>query len=427
MKYKFLSISIPIILLVIASFYITAQFIQPSPKKEFTSATGSKDGQYYKTALLYKKILEDEKVKVNIVTSSGSMQNLQLLQDKKVDIAFVQNGIELNEKQKHLKAIGSIYYEPIWVFYKNKKYTIDYIVELTSKKISVGVEGSGTNHLALQILKDNGISKENSTLYSYDSSKSKKLLMNDKIDAMFVVGSANSKVIKELLEDSSINVFSFKRSKAYSRKYNYLESLSLYEGTIDLYRNIPYEDSNLLATTANLVINDSLSDELQRLLLRKLFTIHNKKGLFEKNDQFPNISNLTIPVSEEAQRYYTYGDTWLEKIFPYWIASNLDRLKILLIPLLTLLFPLFKGVLPLYRWSIRSKIYKWYDKIQGIDKIIDELNLVELKQNLEELEKLRKEIKNETKVPLSYMGEYYDLIMHLELLISQLNIKIASK
>ena len=65
-----------------------------------------------------------------------------------------------------------------------------------------------------------------------------------------------------------------------------------------------------------------------------------------KEDQFPNSLNMQLDLSEEAKRYFEYGDTFLEKIFPYWIASNIDRLKILLIPLLTLLFPLFKGVFP---------------------------------------------------------------------------------
>ncbi len=427
MKYRFLTVSIPIILLIIASFYITSQFIQPSPKKEFTIATGSKEGEYYKTALLYKEILEKEKVKVNILTTSGSIENLKLLEEKKADVAFVQNGMILNKEQEHLKAIASIYYEPLWVFYKNRNYSINYIVELFSKRISVGVQGSGTNHLALQILNDNGINKENSDIQVHSSSDAKDLLINDKIDAMFIVGSPNSKTIKELLDNPNINIFSFKRAKAYSRKYSYLETLPLYEGTVDLYKNIPYSNINLLATTANLVINDNLSEELTRLLLKKLVLIHDKKGLFEKNEQFPNISNLTIDIDEEANRYFNYGDTFLEKIFPYWIASNLDRLKILLIPLLTLLFPLFKGVFPLYRWSIRSKIYKWYDKIQSIDKRIDNLNNKELKENLAELQKLKKEIREETKVPLSYMGEYYDLIMHLEVLISQLNIKISTK
>ncbi len=105
---------------------------------------------------------------------------------------------------------------------------------------------------------------------------------------------------------------------------------------------------------------------------------------------------------------------FLEKIFPYWIASNIDRLKILLIPLLTLLFPLFKGVFPLYNWSMRSKIYRWYDEVREIDNELETLDKPKLKEELKKLEKLRCEISKETKVPLSFMGEYYNLQLHLD-------------
>lgn len=425
MKNKFLTISIPVVLLIIASFYITSQFIQPSPNKEITIATGSQSGQYYKTALLYKEVLEKQKVKVNIVTSNGSVDNLKLLKDRKVDMAFIQNGIEFDKNDSTIKAIASTYYEPLWIFYKNENYSMDYIIQLISKKISIGKEGSGTFDLASKILDDNKIDNTNSTILSYSSNDSKEKLLNGEIDAMFLVSSPNAPIVKELLENPNINIFSFKRAKAYSRKYSFLESISLYEGTIDLYKNLPSENINLLSTTANLIVRDDFSEELTRLVLKSIKDIHNKKDLFEAENQFPNIDNIVIPTSEEAQRYFTYGDTWLEKIFPYWIASNIDRLKILIIPLLTLLIPLFKGFFPLYNWSIRSKIYRWYDELQAIDLQIDALTQDELKEKKLELKNLRMEIEKETKVPLSFMREYYDLIMHLELVSTKINIKIA--
>lgn len=425
MKNKFFTVSIPILLFVIASFYFTSKFIEPSSKKEITIATGAKDGEYYKTALIYKDLLEKQKVKVNIVTSNGSIENIKLLNDKKVDIAFVQNGISQENNQNNLKAIASIYYEPLWVFYKNQNYTMDYIIQLISKKISVGNEGSGTKDLVLKILNDNGINAENSELLNHTTQESKDLLLKGEIDAMFIVSSPNSKIVKELLENPNINLFSFKRAKAYSRKYTFLESITLYEGTMDLYKNLPNEDINLLTTTANLIVREGLSDELIRLILKEIKNVHNKKELFESANQFPNINNLTIEINEDANRYFTYGDTWLEKIFPYWIASNIDRLKILLIPLITLMIPLSKGFFPLYRWSIRSKIYKWYEELQKIDLKMENANNNEIQKYLEDIITLKKEIKNETKVPLSYMGEYYDLIMHLELIITKINNRIS--
>mgnify|MGYP005984448255 CR=1 FL=1 len=426
MKNKFLIISFSILALIITSFYITSQFIQPSSKKEFTIATGSKNGQYYKTALLYKEVLEKQKVKVNIVTSHGSVENLNLLKNKKVDMAFIQNGISYDKYNSQLKSLASTYYEPLWIFYKNENYTMDYIVELTSKKISIGKEGSGTFDLSSKILNDNKVNKTNSTIFNYSTIQAKEKLLKGELDAIFLVISPDSAIVNELLENPNIKLFSFKRAKAYSRKYNFLESINLYEGTINLYKNLPSENINLLSTTASLVVRDDFSEELTRLVLKSIKNIHNKKGLFEAENQFPNLDNITIETSEEAQRYFDYGDTWLEKIFPYWIASNLDRLKILLIPLLTLLIPLLKGGFPLYKWSIRSKIYRWYDEVQALDLALEGLNKEELKNKLLEIEELKKEIKEETKVPLSYMGEYYDLIMHLELIISKVNIKINS-
>jgi TRAP transporter TAXI family solute receptor len=426
MKYKFFTVSIPILLLVVASFYLTSKFIEPSSKKEITIATGSIDGEYYNTALKYKEILEKQKVKVNILTSNGSMENIQLLNEKKADIAFVQNGIDSLKKQTEIKAIASIYYEPLWIFYKNDEYKMDYLIQLITKRVSLGREKSGTEDLALKMLNDNGINKENTQLLNNSTAEAKDLLIKGEIDAMFIVSSPNSKIIKELLENPDIKLFNFKRAKAYSRKYTFLESTPLYEGTIDLYRNLPSEDINLLSTTANLIVRNGFSDELTRLILKEIKKVHNKKELFEAANQFPNIENLTIDINEDADRYFTYGDTWLEKIFPYWIASNIDRLSILLIPLITLMIPLSKGFFPLYRWSIRSKIYKWYEQIHKIDLIAEYESQDKLQDCLTQITILKKEIKQETKVPLSYMGEYYDLIMHLELIISKINTKLSN-
>ena len=134
MKNKLLTVSIPILLLIIVSFYITSQFIQPSPKKEFTIATGSENGQYYKTALLYKEILEKQKVKVNILTSNGSVENLNLIENKKADMAFIQNGLDYKKSHPSIETIAATNYEPLWIFYRNEGYSMDYVLQLISKK-----------------------------------------------------------------------------------------------------------------------------------------------------------------------------------------------------------------------------------------------------------------------------------------------------
>ncbi len=423
MKYSFLKVSIPILLLVIVMFAITSEFIQPAPEKKLTIATGSKNGNYYKVAQEYKKLLEKNKIEVTLLNTAGSVENIKLLKEGKADIGFVQNGI-LKSDETHIEFLANIYYEPLWIFYKNDNYTIDYLIQLISKKISIGSEGSGTKDLATKLLNDNGITNENSTILTFGTQDSKQMLLEGKIDAMFMVTSHDSPTVKELLENPNINVLSIKRAKAYGQKYGFLEALDLHEGTLDLYKNIPDENINLLSTSANLLSRNNVPEELIRIFLKQVKKVHAKESLFSTENQFPNLLNTNLRINKEAKQYFTKGDTWLESIFPYWIASNIDRLKLLLIPLLTLMFPLFKGVFPLYQWSMRSKVFRWYKILNDIDKQINEASNEELERFTHELDELNVEIQEETKVPLSFMGEYYNLMVHLELIQNRIKSRV---
>jgi len=90
-------------------------------------------------------------------------------------------------------------------------------------------------------------------------------------------------------------------------------------------------------------------------------------------------------------------------------------MKIFLLPLLTLLLPMFRIAPPLYRWRIRRRIYKWYRVLKKID---DDLSSSDTAANLDNeivsLRQLDREV-NSTIVPLSYMQEFYQLRMHIEM------------
>lgn len=426
-KSNFFKVSVPVILLIISLFYITSKFIEPPVKRELTIAAGSKNGTYYKMAMQYKELLKEQKVELRVLETKGSLENIQLLKEKKADLAFMQNGIDELKELKNISSLGNIYYEPLWVFYKAESFDVSYLIELMSKNISVGLNHSGTSNLALKLLGANGIDDTNSNIVYMNSQDSKQSLLKGDIDAMFVVSSQHSKIIKELLENPSINVLNIKRAKAYSRKYAFIEALDLYEGSLDLFSNIPNSNIKLLATTATLVANNEVPHELIRIFLKQVKNQHTQKGLFQQENQFPNLLNLNININEEAKQYLSYGDNFLEKIFPYWIASNIDRLKILLIPLITLGIPLLKGFFPLYIWSMRSKIYKWYKELKKYDSNLEENSIEELEKKLKLLNALKNEIQEETTVTSSFMGEYYNLILHIDLIDRKIRKLIKNK
>ncbi len=415
----------PILLSISLFIYFISSFIEPAPKKELSIATGSISQSYYNFALKYQKLLAKQNVKLNIVETSGSLENLALIKEGKVDLAFIQAGTIEAKKSKNLESLASVYYEPLWIFYKNQGYTMEYVVELSGKKIAIGLEGSGTNHLARQVLLDNGINSQNSVLLSISTQEAKEKLKTGEIDALFSVTSINSTIVTELLDNPSIELFNIKRIKAYNQKYTFLSSLTLFEGTVDMYKNLPSEDKSILSTTANLVCTQGLNDELVRIFMKQIREVHGQKSIFSAESQFPSLVNLDTKINAEAQKYVTNGDSWLESIFPFWIASQIDRLKILIIPLLTLLIPLFKGILPLYAWSIRSKIYRWYERLDELE-YKDTLSKNNLEKNLIKIQGLKTEVHEHTKVPLSYKGEYYNLLLHLDLVAKELRLKIKN-
>lgn len=419
----FFKVMIPVVFSAGLLFYFSTELIDSAPEKELTIATGSKQSNYYKTALKYKELLAKQNVTLNIISTSGSVENLDLINSQKADIAFIQAGIIDSKDNTNVESLASVYYEPLWIFYKNNGYTIEYIIELITQRISIGKNGSGTQYLAIQMLIDNGITTDNTELLSLSSEESKLKLLSGEIDAMFLVSSPKSKTVAQLLGDPSIELLSLKRVKAYNQKYTFLQSVVLHEGTIDLYKNLPSENKNLLATTANLVCKKDLNDELVRLFLKQVKIVHSAQSIFEDANEFPSLDYLDTVVNEEAENYLKNGDSWLEKIFPFWIASQIDRLKILLIPLLTLLIPLFKGVLPLYTWSIRSKIYKWYKRLEKLE-YTENLLPEEIQTNIDKLSMIKLEIQEQTKVPWSYRGEYYNLLLHIDLIVKELKIKL---
>ena len=98
---------------------------------------------------------------------------------------------------------------------------------------------------------------------------------------------------------------------------------------------------------------------------------------------------------------------------PFWIAVSIDRLLILLIPLATLLIPLFKIAPPTYRWRIRKRIYSHYRYLFEVEStLLENPSTTKLDRCTAQIEKIEKELA-ELSVPLSYADQLYHLRMHM--------------
>lgn len=420
MKERLSTIGLPILLTLIG-FMVAYQFVDPAPPTSFTLTTGQLDGSYYRFGGQYKTFLEQHGVSINVTSSAGSIENLERLKEGKADAAFIQGGIASGKASDKLLFLGSLYYEPLWVFHRNS-VVVERLSDLRNKRVAVGPEGSGTRAIALQLLADNGIDPEN--LSPLSGQQAVDALADEKIDAVFLVTSASSMLVNHLLHSHGVTLMNFERAEGYTRKHPFLSAISLPEGAIDMAANIPSKNIQLLAPTATLVVQSTLHPALQTLLLQAANQSHSQHGLFEEPKEFPSPLYGDLPISEDAARYYKSGPPFLQRYLPFWAAIMVDRLKVMLLPLIALLLPLIKVMPPIYRWRIRSRIYQHYKELSQIDhKLHQPLSPDELKTYIERLEEIEDEVR-QTHVPLSYSEEAYHLRAHLTLVRSQAEKKV---
>lgn len=391
------------------------QFVDPAPPNTLTLSAGSKQGAYYKHAESYRDYLKQRGIEVTILESAGSLENVERLTQGKADVAFVQSGIA-NPENSRLASLGSLYYEPLWVFVR-AGVDIKSLIEMKGKSIAVGAEGSGTRVLSLQLLKENGVDENNASLLATGGSKAADALLSGKVDAVFLVAAAHADMVWQLNRNAKVKLLNFDRTEAYTRRIPTLSALSLPQGSLDLGANSPTQNIKLLAATATLLVSKNIHPALQDLLMQTIAHVHSGRSLFSTAGEFPTARYTAIPLSKEAERYYKSGPPFLQRYLPFWAATMVDRLKVMLLPFIALLIPMFKVMPPLYRWRVRSRIYRWYDELNRIDEAITDGIDQAL---LDDLDRIEKEIKK-VHVPLSYSDELYNLRMHLALIRDNVN------
>ena len=412
----------PAIIVTLIGFLVAWQFVNPAPPRTIVIATGQKDGAYFQFAERYRELLAAEGIELQIRETAGSIENIRLLEDSHsdVDLGFVQGGVGAQAESDSIVSLASLYFEPLWVFYRGDQI-INRLTGFSQKRMSIGAEGSGTRAVALTLLEDNHLDAASDYLLPMGNREGQEALTGGNIDAAFFVASPRSKLVQKLLRDEAINLMSFQRATAYTRRHHYLSRVTLPEGVIDLKVNIPPSETALLAASANLVANDNFHPALVSLLLQIAAKVHGGGDLFEKPGEFPNARNLEFPLDDDAARYFKHGPPVLQRYLSFWTANLIDRLKIMMVPLVTLLIPLFKIMPPAYRWRVRKKIYRWYRELQALDIDHPERESDEnLQSLLTRLETIEEEVRK-VDVPLSYADELYDLRLHIGLVRSKLH------
>ncbi|HTN49532.1 MAG TPA: TAXI family TRAP transporter solute-binding subunit [Burkholderiaceae bacterium] len=400
-----------------------AKLAPPAPPRRIVMTTGAEDGAYHRYAQRYREVLAQRGLELELRPSAGAAANLDRLRNagSGVDVGLVQGGLVTEDDAERLVTLGSLFYEPVWVFYRGK--TIERISELRGLRIAIGIPGGGTHALATSIARDNGLVEAPTTLLEIGGLEAADALIDGRIDAALYISAIDGPAVQKLLQAPGVRLMDARRADAYVRRLPYLHKLDLPEGVIDLKRGIPQQDTTIIAVTANLIARPDIHPVAVALLLEAAREVHGGPTLLHPARVFPAPMDVDLPLAEDADRFYRDRPSWLRRVLPFWVAVWAERLLFIMLPLLAIAVPAFAYLPKLYDWRIRSKLDNWYGEVNRIERATPTAQadaaaqlarMVEIDQRL-----------NRLKVPRAYLSRLYTLRQHADYVRSLLEARTA--
>lgn len=404
----------PLILLAIGAIGTVIWLAKPAPPRSVLMASGTQGGSYEVILKKYVEYFAKHGVKLELVPTLGAEDNINRMRDPKdrLKAALIQSGLITEENSHGLQSLGSIAYEPIWIFYREDKFQGSNLnaENFMQHTVAIGEVGSGTHRQAMNILKLRGLQNSNNLVTISNKDGIDALLRGD-VSAIFIVDGFESENIQRLIHEKSVKLkmYNFDRAAAYTRLMSYFHHLVVPEGSLNLEFNLPHRDINLISSTTNLVIDPTLHPAIQLLFLKAATDINGGRSFFTKYGEFPAFKSSIIQESPVAQHFYEKGSPALLKYVPFWLAEFIDRMIVLLLPLVAFLYPVIKAM-PAYRTNrALSRINQLLSQLKVLERDVlsnfDAAMADDYKSQINDIENRALSLK----VPGSLIGNYFSL------------------
>ncbi len=375
------------VLILIAGLLLLLAFTRPLPPKDVYLAVGQEGSTFEALGKKFIPLFAQEKIRLHLINTSGSASSLRDLADKNVQVnaALMVSGIPEKDKYPNLNSLGSIEYVPLWFFYHGESPVISgTVANFSNKTVAIGPEGSGTEIILERILSLSNIALDSSAKFLKIPNKdAAEKLISGEIDAVFILDGINGPNVQKLLAHDDIHVFNFEYAKALAKKLPYLEVVEIPKGSLDLKTLRPPRDISMLSSTVSLLVEKDMHPAIQYLFLLGAEKVSNEVDqFFAKPELFPAYLDHNIPLSPVAHRFYENGAPPLKDTLPLWLSSYLDRIWILLIAALAVIYPIFK-LFPSYRHTRAAMLISdAYEEILEIEKQADTCESLEVLQKM---------------------------------------------
>jgi uncharacterized protein len=405
--------------LLIAGVGIALWLLVPRPPNQLVIATGSQDGLYYRFGEALAKELAREKISLQVLPTTGSLENLEILSrpNSGVQLALAQGGAGNTNDWPNIKGLASVFNENAWLFFRASAFAKkpNKLSALEGKKVSIGLPGSGTRYLAEQLFALSQLDLAGKTakvqVRDLDAKQSLQALQHGTLDAAFLVIAPGAPILKEYFQTPGISVMSFEHADAFALRLPFLQSNVIPQGAVDLKTDVPATPLKVISAPAALVVHDDIHPALITPIMRATESALKKIGLLEQPGAFPSSNGLAWPQNEDAAHYLNTGPSFLHRHLPFWGVVWVERGVRIILPLLILLFPLFKLLPGLIRFRVDSKTSAVYRQLFALEREWAANPQMDWKETLENIQEQAMRIR----VPKRHMVDIYELRMHIDL------------
>jgi hypothetical protein len=244
--------------------------------------------------------------------TGGSVDNIQLLKEGKLDFAVVQDGVSAAGE---VRALARLYRSPMHIAVR-KDTGITNITQLGSSspnkrwRIYLGPEGSGTRRITMLILEHYGISyvgfddvgavtPYTATPQNWSFDDAARALLNSRLDGAFLHVGLGSAAVETLSKSPDIRLVPVDRCDGIVLKHPYLSRMDIPEGTYGGTNVFPESTIKTIATSELLVCRKETSDRVAYEVVKALY--QNAGPLLV--DNFGMLSQLG-PVEASSSLYY---------------------------------------------------------------------------------------------------------------------------
>ena len=398
---------------VIGGFVALAILLDLFPERELTMVSGGEGSAYRAIAEEYRDALAEDGITLTLLDTAGSVENMARLVGGEADVALVQGGISVTAEDE-ISALATVFLEPLLIFHREGLEGATDPTAWTDLRVAAGAEGSGTRFAVETVLRTLDLREQSTALVPLGGLAASEALLADEIDVAIFVAPIGAAYLEPLYAAPGIFLASIRDVEALRRRLSFVMQADLPPASLNYADIKPATRIDLVAFAAQLAIHDGLHPALIDRLVKAARSIHGARDLISEEGQFPSTEATTLPMNKQARSLLSGPPSRLDRFMPWWMAAQVAKLALLIVPLVLLLLPLLRILPGIYGWTMRARVYKRYSDLIDIEKEAASAPAARIPALTARLDNVQEELTH-MRLPEAYRDRAYTMQMHIDL------------